>query len=428
MNHDFAVFLRTLRRQRKLSQAVLAQNAHVSERTLRYWETGAASPSQWELESVFKALKLTPQERIQALALLPTRRGMQLSRQGADSLALADKVGPLPMMGDLLQAMRLRHGLTQRQMAAAMKLAHTTILRWEATETLPSEENLERVFALLDAHTEERAALSGRRMQIGDGKRSLSLEECSEQVVSLDSAGVGLQSLIDLRALALKRQLWLMADRSEEAMLLLARVQLIHANWLMLQERKAEAEVCIQRSLTILPGHSGAKPFWLAAVNLAAHFASEGAGGNIAGVQTIQRWLPLFPRERQVTLWCDMALYAGNARQHEAAAGYLARAHEALPYSVNAAEMAEHYYPLTSARVLLSAGHPVEALEWMPSIPGLTQPITFRAFYQFRWAEALLKAGEKDAAQRHVDQLNTLFAESPQPQLQRKLYALAERL
>ncbi len=97
MNHDFAAFLRALRHQRRLSQTELARRAQISDRALRYWEAGTTSPCQWELESVLTVLELTPQERARAMALLPTARGMRLSRQEAlSSPALTEERGPLP--------------------------------------------------------------------------------------------------------------------------------------------------------------------------------------------------------------------------------------------------------------------------------------------------------------------------------------------
>lgn len=429
MNQDFASFLRARRLERGLSQKELAQRVHVSERTLRYWETGTTSPGQWELESLLTILELTAREHAQALALLPTRRGIRLFRAASHSALLpAKERGPLPVLGDLLQAMRLRRGLTQSQLALSLQISRSTILRWETADARPSEENLARMCTLLGAYPEEKLALSDRRIPLWEGKPYLSLEECAEQVEILDKQGGKLQTpLIDLQALALKRQLWLLAGENAAALGLLARVQIIHATWLMLYERRREAEICIQRSLDILRGHKAMELFWQAAVNLAAQFASEGRGGAIAGVQMLKRWLPFFPKEMQATLWCDMALHAGRAQQHEAAAAYLKNVRDMLPHSANEQGMVEHYYPLTAARTLLSAGQPHKALEWLPLPDGIEQ-VTSRAFYQLLWIEAFLDAGEVDTAQRRMDQLNVLIAQYPQPRLARTLDVLSTRL
>ncbi|MCW3055756.1 MAG: Helix-turn-helix protein, partial [Chthonomonadales bacterium] len=385
---------------------------------------------RWELESILAVLELTPQERVYALGLLPTPRGISLSRQEAQaSVAQSVDLGPMPMLGDLLQAMRLRRGLSQSQMATALKIARTTILRWETTETLPSEENLERICALLEAYPEEHTALSGRRIQVGRETSGPSLEEFAIQVDALDAQSTSLQTpLIDLHALTLKRQLWPLANRSQEASHLLARVQLLHSGWLMLHERQAEAEICIQRSLNSLRSHKAAKPFWQAAVNLAALIAHERKGGNLASIRVIKQWLPAFPRELQATLWCDLALYAGRAQQHQEANAYLTDAQEVLPYSADLQGMTEHYYPLTFSRILIAAGRPLEAMVWLPTVPDATHAATSRSAYQLLWIEAFLAAGERDRAQACMDQLRTLFAEYPQPSRQRKFQALAARL
>jgi len=430
LNHDFATFLCAQRHQRKLSQIEMARRAQISERTLRYWEAGTSYPGRWELESILTVLELTPQERVYALGLLPTPRGISLSRQESQASVMPSvDLGPMPMLGDLLQAMRLRRGLTQSQMAAALKIARTTILRWETTETLPSEENLERICALLEAYPDEHKALSGRRIQVGKETSQHSLEDLTIQVDTLDAQGTSLQTpLIDLRALTLKRYLWPLANRSLEAAHLLARVQLVHSSWLMLHERQAEAEICIQRSLNTLRGYKASRPFWQAAVNIAALVAHERKGGNLASIRVIKQWLPAFPRELQAILWCDLALYAGRAQQHQEANAYLADAREALPYSADLQGMTEHYYPLTFSRILIAAGRPVEAMAWLPPVPDATHAVTSRTAYQLLWIEAFLAAGEKNQAQTGMDQLRTLLAEYPQPSRERKFQALAARL
>ncbi len=430
MNQDFAEFLRKRRQRVRLSQTELARRAQVSERTLRYWEKGQTSPGRWELDSLMIALELTPEERIQALELLPTRRGIHLSREEVNAFHQRAEVrGPLPDIGSILQAMRQRRGLTQEQLAAQLDLTRSTIARWESARALPSEDNLERIGMLLKAYPEERVVLSARRLQTWDGKPNLSLEECAEEADRLDRCGVGLLTpLVDLRALALKRRLWLLAGESDVALVLLARVQIIHGSWLMQHERKAEAELCIQRSLNILRGRVGRELFWQAAVNLAAHFAYERRGSAYAAAETLKSWLPRFPKETQSTLWCDMALYAGYAKQHDAAVAYLTQAQEVLPYSANEPELTIHYLPITKTRTLLSAKRLDETLQWLPPLPGAHETVTTRTLYHLIWAEVCLATGDKDTAQRMMDHLRVLLAEHPQPRNERKLAELSERL
>ncbi|MCW3094622.1 MAG: Helix-turn-helix protein [Chthonomonadaceae bacterium] len=429
MNRDFAVFLHAQRRYRKLSQVELARRAQVSERTLRNWETGASSPGRWELESILTALELTPHERGQALKFLPTPRSMNLFRHEAHtSLGSETDIGPMPMLGDLLRAMRLRAGLSQGEVAETLKIARTTILRWETTEILPSEENLERICELLRAYPEERIALGGRRLQIRAGASHFSIEECAEQIDALHRDVNALQiPLIDLRALTLKQQLWPLACQSWEALRLFARLQVVHSVWLMLNERKKEAEICLEHSFHILSAHPGSEPFRQWAVNYAAQCADQNRGGNTASLRVIKRWLPIFPREMQTPLWCDMAFYAGRAHKTEEAMAYLDLAREALPSSLELQKMTEHYYPMTYSRVLTSTGRPVEALDWLPPLPDESTPAIWRLANQYMWTEALLAAGEKDTAQRYLDDMKRQIEEHPLPRFQQKWEALCAR-
>jgi DNA-binding transcriptional regulator YiaG len=429
MNREFAAFLRAQRRRRKLSQVELARRAQVSERTLRNWETGASSPGRWELESILTVLELTPQERGQALQVLPTPRSMDLFRHEAHTSPDSETdIGPMPMLGDLLRAMRLRCGLSQSQMADTLKIARTTVLRWETTETLPSEENLERIWELLKAYPEERVVLGQRRLQIRAGASHLSLEGCAEQIEALDKDVQALQiPLIDLRALTLKQQLWPLACQSSEALCLFARLQVVHACWLILNDRKKEAAICLEHSFHILSAHPGSEPFRQSAVNCAAQCADQNRGGNTASLRAIKRWLPVFPRELQVTLWCDMAFYAGRAHRIEEAMTYLGHAREVLPYSVEVQRMTDDYYPTTYSRVLTSTGRPVEALDWLPSLPDGSTPALFRIANKYMWTEALLAAGEKDTAQRYLDAMQRQIEEHPLPRFQQKWEALRIR-
>jgi DNA-binding transcriptional regulator YiaG len=429
MNRDFAAFLHAQRRCRKLSQVELARRAQVSERTLRNWETGASSPGRWELESILTALELTPQERGEALKFLPTPRSMDLFRHEAHtSLGSETDIGLMPMLGDLLRAMRLRCGLSQSQMAETLKIAHTTVLRWETTETLPSEENLERIWELLGAYPEERIALGQRRLQIRAGASHLSIEECAEQIEALDKDVKALHiPLTDLRALTLKQQLWPLAGQSREALRLFARLQVVHATWLLLNERKKEAAICLEHSFRIFSDHPGSEPFRQWAVNFAAQCVNDQRGGNTASLRVIKRWLPIFPRALQATLWCDMAFYAGRAHKTEEAMAYLDHAREVLPSSVEQQRMTEVYYPTTYSRVLSRTGRPVEALDWLPSVPDGSTPAILRVASQYMWSEALLAAGEKDTAQRYLDDMKRQIEEHPLPRFQQKWEALRAR-
>ena len=427
MTHDFAAFLRARRRLRKLSQIELARRAQVSERTLRNWETGASSPGRWELESILTALELTPYERGQVLQFLPNTRSMDLFRH--ETLGAETDIGPMPMLGDLLRAMRLRCGLSQDQMAAALAVARTTILRWETTETLPSEENLERILDLLNAYPEERLALGRRRLQLRPGASRFSIEEGAEQIAAIQNDMRTLHfPLIDLRALTLKQQLWPLAGRSKEALRLFAHLQVVHSEWLILNERKSEAATCLENSFHIFSEFPGLEPFRQAAVNYATECVNHNRGGDAASLRVIKKWLPITPKELQASLWCDMAFYAGRMQKSEEARTYLNHARRILPYSVDPQRMTEHYYPMTYSRVLTSIGRPVEALDWLPPLPDGATKAAGRIANQCMWVEALLAAGEKAAAQRYLDQIKAKLTEHRLPRFQKRWEAFSTRL
>lgn len=430
MNRPFGDFLKALRLQRGLSQAQLAHQANVVERTLRYWESGQWSPSNWELESVLAALKATVDERAQALARLTTRRGIHLARQETQSQnQWREESGPLPGTGDLLQAMRIRQRLTQEQLAIALGISRSTVVRWEASEVFPSDENLERACALLGAYPEERSVLSSRHILPGGWDPELSLDACAAQTELLAEQGVGLLTpLIDLYALALKRQLWLQASKSEEALRLLAKVHVTHAGWLVLQDRGKEARACVRRSLQIVRDRFTPESFWQAGVNLASLFESERAEGNVKAVHLLQRWMPLFPSHLQTTLWCDMAYYAAKAQDHEAAGSFLAKGHDTLSDDAGDSRTMTAYYSVTSARVHLSSGRLEQALEGLPALSTIEPDAARRSFYLLLWADAFLQAGEKAAAQSHLDQLSRLLEEHPHQRAKRRLTELFARL
>jgi hypothetical protein len=233
--------------------------------------------------------------------------------------------------------------------------------------------------------------------------------------------------LIDLRDLTLKRQIWPLARQSQTALRLLARVHVIHALWLMLNEREREAEACLNCSLNLLRNQPAMEMFWQTALNTAAQCVNEKGGGDKASLRLIEQYLPLFSQELRTTLWCDMAFYAGHANRPEEAETYLNCAREVLPHSLDIQKMTEVYYPVTYARVLMNTGRPIEAMNWLPGIFDVPAPLTSQILWRFLWTEALLGAGEHDCAQRQMDDLHTVLVQYPMPRYQRKFQALASR-
>lgn len=426
-NHNFATFVRTQRRQRNMLQKEVAYRARISERTLRDWEKGKASPGRWELESLLTALELTPQERLQALSLVPTLRGVQISKQEFPE-AVREELGPMPALGDLLHAMRLRRRVSQEQLAEILKVAPSTVFRWETTRTLPSEENMQRLCTILEASPEERRTLFSRRMQDGVDTQDLSLDACIRQVDLLDRQLANpAEACFDLQALVLKRRLWILAQESEQAVRQLARLQTHHASWLWIQGRAAEAEICAHRSLQALKGRKATEAFWRATLNLVALFAKN-RGNTVAAVDLLAQWCPAVPEAEQATVWCDMALHAIFAEQYLEGNRYLAIARKTMPLSANAEGLFTYYMPSTECAILCRLGRWAEALERLPPLPDQNAPSGPRAFYLILWAEILFGAGERDEAQRLMDHLSLVLQEYPQPNIARRLENLGARL
>jgi transcriptional regulator with XRE-family HTH domain len=380
------------------------------------------------LESVLKALEAAPQERTQIYARLTEPRSVRL----APRVVPTSLLGSLPGIGDLLRAMRVRRGWTQEQFAEEMRVSRATVIRWEATRTLPSEEDMERLCGTLHAAPEEQAALRARRLSPSSWRPQLTLEECIEQVEILRQVRSGegsLMPIVDLYTLALKRQLRFLLGQSSEALRRLAQMEVQHGWWLYMHGRAAEACAGNWRALNLVRGAHAPETFWVNALNLLAAHAANGARGPEKAVRLLSPWLPQFPASLHPYLLCDLALYAGRAQRHEEAMNFLQRAQKAMSgrskESAEAQGSAHWYVRMTTARVLLSGGKPVEALDWFPeeNVAG-----DGRIHELLVWAEAYLAAGEKNQASRYLSEAQTLLATMPLPQRQSKLEQLAQQL
>src|ERR1700678_3971852 len=84
------------------------------------------------------------------------------------------------------------------------------------------------------------------------------------------------------------------------------------------------------------------------------------------GVKLLTPWLRLLPPPFHSWLLCDMAFYAGQAQRHEEAVYLLHRAQQEVLCHGGETPGEYGHFQLTHARVLLSGGKPVEALERLP--------------------------------------------------------------
>lgn len=427
--------LRALRRKRGMTQVNLAHKAHVTARTLQYWEANRQQPREVELESVLTVLVATPWERGQIYALLTDQRSVRLARSAkVMGNAPTTLAGPHPGIGDLIQAMRHRRGWTQEQFAAEMKVNRTSVVRWETTCTLPSEDTLERLCHLLKASQEERDALCAGRLLPNHWSPQLTLEECREQYDLLCQIRDGnntLMPLTDLYTLALKKQIYYHLPQSSEALRLLAMVEMHHCWWLYVQERTAEACARSSRLLKMTSGILAPDISTVRALNLLSQIALSGPNGDENAVRLLSPWLNILPERFHYWLLCDMALYAGRANQPTTAYHFLKQAQQARTHIIQSDTDAdkewhiEWYYRMTTARVFISTGKADAALEWLPAMERTGDG---RLFELLVWGEAYLIAGEKNLASNCLREAQIALVTLPLPKRQAKLDQLAQRL
>ena len=421
-----------LRRKRGLSQKKLAARAQVTARTLQYWEANQQQPRDVELENMLTALQVTAQERGQIYALLQDNRSVRLTRS-APSLADVPTtlLGPMPGLGDLVRAMRLRRSWTQEKFAEEMQVSRSTVIRWEATRTLPADEDMERLSLMLHASPEERAALLARRLTLPQWTPQLTLDECYEQCDALWQVRSGkapLTPLTELQMLALKRQLRLRLGQSSEALRLLAKTEVMHSWLLYMQGRSAESCAGNWRVLNLVRGRLSPEAYWANALNLLSSHAAQGIGGPENGVRFLHPWLSLLPPSLQIWILLDMAYYAGKAQLAEEACLFLKQAERLVTGPLKQSKGEQELwrsFRFVKARVLLNIGNPMDALNWLPPL----SPVGDGGIHELTvWAETYLAAGEKGMASRYLSQANALLEKMPLPVRQSKLERMAQQI
>lgn len=128
--------LKRLRRRLSLTQAELAGLVGVSTAAVTSWETGKTAPSR-QTRCVLVKLKGTP--RTQVNERLGRRKGIRR--------------GPAPRGGSQLsakeiKAIRKAAGLSQRQMAARLRVSANAVSNWETGRSVPRGANVEKVMSL----------------------------------------------------------------------------------------------------------------------------------------------------------------------------------------------------------------------------------------------------------------------------------------
>ncbi|MGC4045219.1 MAG: helix-turn-helix transcriptional regulator [Armatimonas sp.] len=245
-------FLRTLRRERRLTMEQAAKATGIHRSTLHRWENGQAQPRLTELKALLKVLEATPQQRRRALALMEAPRALALTRTAQS--ALPSRVGPQPHGGDLLRAMRLRCGMSLEEVSLSMAISSATLRRWERMETWPDTEQLQRLCFTLNAALDELHALTCGQFARYARNPEVNAKELTERLDRFGSNRINPPfALKDLEMLTLQADAWKLAARSTAGACLLSRVYAQSAYYLSYRDRDKETIAAVERYFQLIP-------------------------------------------------------------------------------------------------------------------------------------------------------------------------------
>jgi transcriptional regulator with XRE-family HTH domain len=376
----------------------LAQRAGVSKAALSQWESGLRQPRLPELEATLEALGVTAVQRALAYSRIEAPRALRQLRNPT----APHEIGPLPMAGDLLRAMRLREGWTQEQIATKLGVGQNTVARWERGERLPSPEQLQALCFALGAHEEEFISLT-----TGDfTNASIEMDLAPAQLdADLDALLFDQHAeLVDLRFILLERALWRQAAMQREwARPLLGAAYAKHAHYLGNYRRWDEAEVSAARAIAIQPQTGPPPEYLLRAVIKRAEALVYGGYRQTPerGLQLLKTWLPR-STQPDYTAWMlsDMGEYMALAGQRASAIHISTKA-------VDLAEFEQTMRQLDHGQVLVAAGSPRLALEQLPGLPEHSGGVfVYEAFIR---CEAYLSMGLMDDAAMWLERANAVI-------------------
>ena len=424
METHFAQGLRALRQKNGLTQSRLARRSGIARRTLAYWEAGDYLPRIPELKAALSALAATPEESARLINLLDTPRGLRLAeterttgkeedfdRQEEDFAGAGT--------GDLLRAMRMRHRMTQAELAAQLRINRQSVLRWEAGQNFISGESLERLCVVLGAAPEERRALREHRLIMPQYEeedwRKVTVEEAVHLWREMQRPHHNMvpdyrpqTPLFELQVLAMKRHLHLHLQPAQETRRLLAHIETDYASWLHFQDRVPEARARVHRAVRLVREETVPQDFWGEMFNLAASkgYVRTAKWNHSVSLHKMEEWLRLPPGFVRTQQLCDMAYYAGAAGYRSKALVLMEQAARSMdrPEGVAAAET--FYYRVTQERVKLLSGSDPEISEGlMAYCPNDFQ----RIHIALLWTPILLRDGERQAASRYLTQVQGMM-------------------
>ena len=297
LSNQLGQYLRQQRKAKRMTLEQTAQNAGIGRVTLNRWETGAHLPRLPELEQVLSALEITGRDRLRALKMLEAPCAQMYLQEEVRKIGNHD-IGVMPHAGELLQAMRLRYGMSQEALAQAVGVTARSIRLWENGEVWPPNEKLHLACFTLRASPSEVVALTCGRFELPSNGEDISIDKILnrlkqvEQWATLSSS----YSLCDLEYLQLEAQGWKLAKYQDIGKILLAKIYTSHARNLSLSFQDNNAGAYALRALNLLP--KGATPpkdeFWhtaiiLYAVSLAQ---SQRIGKTLEAYDMLDQWLP----------------------------------------------------------------------------------------------------------------------------------------
>ena len=427
MEVNFSSQLRAYRKMRGLTQAQLAVRSGVVLRSITYWEQGVHAPGIGELESLAAALNLTLEERRTLLSLLPTGKVSKIVR----GTTLWTDIAP-PGAGDLIRALRWRKRLTRDQVARALGVHPTTVMRWEAARTVPDEEARLRLCDLMGALPEERAALlaSPHASPLWNGN-ARSLDVCREEAGQLErGSGREADPLFDLRAYLLTGTLWNLAARQPEARVVLAQTYAARAVYSCIRGDDDAALDYSSRSLDLLAGEKSPPN---ATLYLALWADSQAQAhrspqfGPEQNLRQAKRWLlQLETNEAPAFLLMNAAWWALHSGSLQEAWDYWQatniRAERSKTISVFVREGIQSLH----VGLLVGEGRYEEALTVELQIPG--ESYQYPIMRQLFQTSMFLKMGERNDADNHLRQAYSLIAERQAYFYTKEADALARQL
>lgn len=397
METTLGVQLRQWRERRGLSVAEVAQDAKIAPSTLRRWEQGLVQPQIPALKAVLQALNLNASEQQAAILLLDAPRAIADSRDSIQKNL--ENLQSIPSAGDLWRAMRMRAGLTARQVAEALQVDSGRVCKWEQSQCVVPAERLEELFVLLKADKEERKELSERRLILSPplDQALTDLEQCEELLWKYaHKIQQGERFSEDLHLFALEAHLWRQVHTDPHAFEILQRTWVWHADHLLWRGRFKEMHHYAMRVSEALDHHRPMKFYHVKAVCLCARFVVERrtAAGYREALRLLADIQNAPSRPHTVDIYRDMASYSA----------VLGRTEEALRLLLHSRKTAMQFEDIAGVkqadfvegRTLVNAGNAGKALPLLLDIPWqnpnetlLLSDVLSQAYIQLhQWKEA----------------------------------------